>query len=283
MSMTGAIRPRSGPEIVDGAIQVVRQHYLPLVTITTIGYVPFVVIQIVAFRGVLAAAAGTTRIFPVRAWGLGPGLYFAFAILWGALIDLTLIMAAADAHAGGSIDIAGVFRRALPHAGPTLVAIVIKYVLIAIFAALCVTPLAFLAAPGSLFLPLFAVVVCALIYGALYLLALLFVTTPAIALEGRGPIAGVRRSVALSRTHVRHIMVAMVLAYLIYFVGQSPSFILAAGGARTVVQFLSVATTILLFPIVSVTRMLTYYDARIRVEGYDLELMAQSIAVTGAP
>jgi hypothetical protein len=272
-------RPRSVAEIVDAAIQLIRHHYLSLVTVTAIGYVPYTVVQMTVFRRVVAAA-GAGAILQSSPSVMA--VYYAFTLLWSALIDLTLTVAVSDAYLGRSIEVAAVFNRALPRATPTVVATILKYALIGVWGAVCLWPFVVPTLASSRIFLVALVGVCMFIAGGCYLVGLLFATTAAVVLENAGPLAALRRSAQLSKGRIGHVVGALTLAYGIYFLGLFPIVLLAARGDRTLAHFLSVGATILLFPIVSTTRVLLYYDARIRTEGYDLELMAQRLGAAGA-
>jgi len=41
---------------------------------------------------------------------------------------------------------------------------------------------------------------------------------------------------------------------------------------------LTVAASILAYPMFAITEMLLYYDARVRNEGYDIEMMAEGLS-----
>jgi hypothetical protein len=251
MSTTTAFRPRSVTEIVDAAIQVVRRNYVPLITVVAVAYVPFLILQMTAFRALLAAA--TTGQF-LQLSGAQLVAYWAVSVVWFALIDSAVIVAAADAYLGRPVDVASTFRRALPRIGATVVAIVIKFMAIGFAIVFFVIP-------------------------AFYVVALFYAVPCTTVLERAGPIAGLQRSVQLSRGLKGHVLLTLILVYGLYFVLiGGASLIFAMIGNRVAIQVFSALATILIYPFVPTVQMLLYYDARIRKEGYDIELMAQGVA-----
>jgi len=289
MSTTDASRHRPATEIVDNAIQLVRRNYLPLITVAAVGYLPFTVILMTVFRREVAAVGTGTvlamLVLPMP--GLRVAAYYAFVLLWSALIDLSLTVAVSDAYWGRLIDTAAVFRRALPRAGPTLIALIIKYSLIPVGGLLCLLPLVaftrLTGPPESVRLFLTGAFLCLVAAGACYTFARLFAATAGIVLEHTGPVAALRRSAKLSRHRGRHVVGGLALAYGLYLVCVSPVILLAADRVPALIPFLSVGASILLVPILTATRVLLYYDARDWSEGFDVERIAQSTGVHAKP
>ncbi len=263
MSSTTAYRPRSVTEIVDAAIQIVRRNYVPLITVVAAAYVPFLVLQMTAFRGLmtqLAPTQSTARVFATLSTRQ-LGLYYAVSIVWFALIDAAVTVAAADAYLERPVDVAGAFRKAAPRVGAAVVAILIKYMLIIVGFAL-------------------------FFVGGPWFVAMFFAVPATVVLERNGPLAGLQRSAHLSRQLKGHILLSLILVYGLYFVlifGAGIGFASLGGGNQTAVQLFSAVTTILVYPFVPTVQMLLYYDARIRKEGYDIELLAQRVGAPSMP
>ena len=69
-----------------------------------------------------------------------------------------------------------------------------------------------------------------------------------------------------------------LLAFLIFFVVYFAVAIVAAMiGSMVITTILTVIASILAYPMFAITEMLLYYDARVRNEGYDIEMMAEAI------
>jgi hypothetical protein len=129
----------------------------------------------------------------------------------------------------------------------------------------------------------------------LMLLAMLFfyirllLSTQAIVLEGRGPLAGISRSWRLvGQSFWRSlgiVLLVFVFAYVVSLIVQLPVLaILAFSGVLlsnpALYQGINVLMTylalIVILPLQFIIFTLLYYDLRIRKEGYDLELIAEA-------
>jgi hypothetical protein len=200
-----------------------------------------------------------------------------------------LTVAASDAYNGRAIDAMAVIRRALARTASTLIAGIIKYTMIFSYCALCVGAYLLMAAQGAPQViggELFAAVVITFlglaVGGALYLQAVFFAVTPAVTLEGKGPVEGLRRSLQLSRHLRRHVLGGLALVYTVYFLALTSIASLPDGWAAAGYG-LFFGLTILISPTLSATRVMLYYDARIRIEGYDLDqLLARSASVASS-
>ncbi len=113
---------------------------------------------------------------------------------------------------------------------------------------------------------------------------------PVIVVEEVGPIAGVRRSWRLMRPRFWGVLGISLLAGLItsvlggvlstvpsiaaFVVGLEHGWILLAAGA--------ILASLVSSPIVAIAATLLYFDARIRNEGFDLQIIATELSGTGA-
>ncbi len=116
--------------------------------------------------------------------------------------------------------------------------------------------------------------------GAIVAMAFFLVTAPAIALEGLGPLKGMKRSWSLTSRRLMPVMglgvgsgvVAYVLGQALnavtdllgLFVGLRVGWIIVAAGRA--------ATGLVIVPIVALSTVLCYLDLRVRLEALDLEL-----------
>ena len=86
------------------------------------------------------------------------------------------------------------------------------------------------------------------------------------------------RSATLSRGRKWHILGTSLLAFLIFIVVYIGVVIVASLiGNMVITTVLAVATSITAYPMFAITEMLLYYDARVRNEGYDIEMMTEAI------
>jgi hypothetical protein len=114
---------------------------------------------------------------------------------------------------------------------------------------------------------------------------------PCVVIEGAGPVAAVRRSVALVRGRFWRVLgilalgllVSGIVAQIVSLPFQIPGDV---WGAWIGVTFASVGTAVaslLLTPLASGLVVLLYFDGRIRKEGYDLELLVTQLEASQRP
>jgi hypothetical protein len=122
-------------------------------------------------------------------------------------------------------------------------------------------------------------------------MAFFICTTPAVVIEGLGPINGMRRSVALVRPRFWPVLGIAVMSGLMAglltsilgvpftlageLVGLRWGFILIAAG--------SIVPALVASPFVSIVAALVYFDGRIRHEGFDLQMIARDLGHDTAP
>jgi hypothetical protein len=132
----------------------------------------------------------------------------------------------------------------------------------------------------------FAVVtVVAGIPAALGVMALSVAVAPAVVVEELGPIQGVRRSWSLMRRRFWPVLGIALLAGLISNVlgqvlGVVPTFaglIVGLEWGWILLALGAILTALVTTPIVAIVATLQYFDARIRFEGFDLQVIAAEI------
>ena len=121
--------------------------------------------------------------------------------------------------------------------------------------------------------------------GALVPMAFLVCTTPALIVEGLGPIRAMRRSFALVRPRFWPVLgiavVSGIIAWLLTSILGGP-FTLAGElvGLRwgfLLVALGSILPALIAAPFVSIVATLIYFDGRIRHEGFDLQMIARGL------
>jgi MFS family permease len=136
---------------------------------------------------------------------------------------------------------------------------------------------------------LFALVtVVAGIAGALAVMALSVAVAPAVVVEELGPIRGIRRSWSLMRRRFWPVLGIALLAGLISNVlgqvlGVVPTFagvIVGLEWGWILVAVGAILTALVTTPIVAIVATLQYFDARIRFEGFDLQVIAAELGPT---
>jgi hypothetical protein len=239
-----ALRPRSPTELVDAAFQVLRAHYPQFVMCSAIAYLPWLITDIVRASDPASLAIPDLG----RTLLLGLVMWLSFAVM-----NSVLIACAAQAYLGEPIHVASAVRKAVVRAPAVLVGATLRFILIGF---------AFL----FLFLP------------ALYPAARFFAVTPAILLEGKGPLEAFSRSSELSRGRKWHVLLTIGLVFVIYLVLLLGIFAVLQIVSNLLVQVIVTALfTILVYPVVAITETLLYYAPRIKHEGLDIELMAGAL------
>jgi hypothetical protein len=252
-----ALRPRSVTEIVDAAFQIFRANAPALVMCSAIAYLPTLVLRSFLLRDLQSLGTpDASRMGDVF-------LHTLYSLLAGivsyALMTATLTICTSQAYLGEEVDVALAVRRVVSRLLPFLVATLFVSML---------TLVGFI----FLFVP------------AIYVTARYFAIAPAMLLEDRGILGAMSRSSELSMGRKWHILNTLGLVILIYFVVLAGLSLVAAMLGGVVVQaILGAIVTICIYPVIAITGVLLYYDARIQSEGLDIELMADALGPVATP
>jgi hypothetical protein len=253
------LRPRSATELVDAAFQILRSHYGQLVVCSAIAYVPMLLLRLFVIGDTTRylggdPAAAQAGMFLTTLWTM-LGSLVTYSLMSAVLVVLT-----SQAYLGDAVDVGTAVRRVVPRVVPVLLASVIRSVLFII-------GFIFLIAPGF------------------WVLARYFAVVPAIVLEEAGTLRSFSRSAELSSGRKWHILGTLVLVTIIYYLlVVGVSLVGAVTGNFVLQTTISSIGTILVYPVVAITEALLYYDARIRSEGLDIELMTDALdAPSGLP
>lgn len=240
-----ALRPRSSTEIVDASFQILRAHYLQFVMCSALAYAPWLIVQVLIVSNPTLASTFGVGVSVL----LVLGVWFAFA-----LMSAVTVVCASQAYLGEPVDVGTAIRRALPRLPRVLLAATLRYLLMGLGAFL-------------------------LLVGMFYVWARFFAVTPLVVLEETSVGESFSRSSALSQGRKWHVLVTMGLVILIYWViaigVQVVATIVSAN--LIVLTIIAAFTTILVYPVIGITEALVYYDARIKSEGLDIELMAGAL------
>jgi hypothetical protein len=280
------LRPRLASEIVDGAFQLYRRHFPALVTLSAVVFAPYVVLQLLLVGGVDATPSiAETLILAALAW------------VFGSIADAAVVLSVSNSYLRDDPDAGGALRQTIARMGTVLLAVGAKWGIIAggmavtLIAGSMVSALVVggTAAAGSVAptaLLVFAVVGLMFLISvplALFFWARYFAVPATVMLEGVGVRAGLRRSRALSRGYKRKVLGALGISTLVLLVMQialGAAFSLVPG--PSVIRFLlGQSVTVIAYPVLSIIATLLYYDARIRKEGFDIEVMAAELGAPG--
>lgn len=244
---------------------------------------------------------------PLGSFATFYGIVFGVAIFQGLIVQSLITGALANAisrsYLGSPISILGAYgfglRRYLSLIASSLVLLLIGMLVFALFGACAFGAVIVLvrnvggrlAFAGTLLGVLVLVILVVLLIPVILFFFIRFVlATQAIVLEGRGPLSGLGRSWRLiSKSFWRALLVFVLVIILSYLVSVIPSLLLTfglnlfSGGSPTNMlrnqalgSFVAQLGLIIGLPLLFSIYTLLYYDLRIRKEGYDLELMAQT-------
>jgi hypothetical protein len=242
------LRARSATEIVDAAFQLYRRDALTYLFVAALCYAPILVLQLL----VLGPASELEEQVSRLTFG------YSFAIAFGYWVSVSLMSAviirlASEDYLGRKLEPVVAVRDAVVKLPAVMVAFLLKYILMLL----------------GLFL---------FLVGLLYMLARYFAITAAIVIEGRGVFTAFGRSAVLSRGRKLHILATLLLSFLIFLIVYFAAVFLASVVSSIVVMtVLTTAASIVVYPMFAITEMLLYYDARVRSEGYDIEMMAEGL------
>jgi len=272
--------------IFDRAFMIYRNNFLRFVTIVAIIEVPLALLSIASNSWVRtmtparrsagferATAHPDTRVAsrtyessapaPTVSGAAGQLLTVLLLLVGNMLCQAALIKNVSEAYLGNEITIGQAYRFALPKALTLLLATICVGLVVGLGFLLLVVP-------GIIF--------------ALWF----FLTTPAIVVENRSATDGMSRSKALVAGNLGKVFAVGFLVQVITVIISVPLGYVAgrAGGVffanSAVLQtfLIRLATTlsqVLVMPISAAAFILLYYDLRIRKEGFDLQMLAQSM------
>ena len=313
-------------DMFDAAFKLYRQHFLTFVGIVALLQIPMAIAQFVVQISFGNAALENWLRFSTRAPRLAPGqnpfdlmpfndilTIIAIGLITSAiqyllvnsLISGALASAIARSYAGQPVAILESyrfgFRRFFALVGASLLTFALGALLFGLVFGGSFGGIVLLLANGNrangvlagvlIFFLMLALFVL-LGIGALYIYTRLLVTTQAIVLEDRGPLAGMARSWRLVRgAFWRTLAIMVLMGILVYIIAAIPTAItsfaltLTSGNALSNLVRNQIITTlmaqigqILVLPLQLAIYTLLYYDLRVRKEGYDLELMARQAA-----
>jgi len=247
-----AYRARSATELIDATFQLLRRNAAAFFTLSAMFTIPNTILQSILMRPTF----GQPQPLGTAGPGLGGfGAYYLCALALGALFHTAMMMATSEAYLGKPVVVANDLQRALPK-------------VVVVFLAYFLTTLAV------------AVGVLGFFIGAIYVWLLFFAVPSAVIFENASIGTAFSRSIALSKGLKGHIFLTLFLAGVIYLVGYFIIIFVASllvgisPYAQLIVMALGLTLIVPVFPIVAV---LVYYDARIRKEGFDIQLMAQAV------
>jgi len=258
-------------DILDFSIKVYLRHFIVLLAAFALPYLPAHLAQ-TAFQAAGPATLETVFQSPAR---IAPWLGAGLAALLAYLIAYPFALAAttqgiSEAYLGRRPTLRSCYTGVLKRFWPLLGAVLLSTIIIM----------------GGFVLLMIPGIYLAIIY--------LFIA-PVVVLEGRSVWDGLRRSAALVQGYFWKCLVVVVIVRIMISVLSSIvimplSFLLMAGifkqgeptwQMQVVLSTVTGGLNFLLGPFEVVARTLLYYDLRIRKEGFDLQVMAESLGLAG--
>ena len=275
-----ALRPRSAIEIVDTSFTIWRRNFGQM---TIIGIAATVPVVLALVFGVGSMFVGFGRTFDESKLLSMMPMFLAFVVLlvlWMAVVDGAMTIAAGDAYHGREVSAASALRGAVAKSGTLVLSNVLRTLAVVLLAGVGGVAIALLGKANAVIAALLMVVlaVCAIL-----LFARLFATTNAVVFENRGASESLSRSFALSAGSAWRIFGVILLAYLVLLVAQIAIGVTVQVLISSILRSPVVASMVgnvlgaLLYPFLSIVLMVLYFDQRIRKEGYDLDVMSSGI------
>jgi hypothetical protein len=127
------------------------------------------------------------------------------------------------------------------------------------------------------------------ILGQMVIIALFVAVAPVLVIEELGPMRAMRRSAGLMRPRLWHVLGAAILSGLLAGVlsgvlGGIPlmlTLLLGPSFGWVITALAGIVAGLLTTPFVAIVATLLYFDARIRREGFDLEVLAGELGAHG--
>ena len=255
---------------MDAAFQLYKRDALEYVLMAAIPYAPLILAQLIFFRG---TAFGATA--QINASAAGESVVFLVSILAYTLMSAVLSRFSSDVYLERPTGLAPVIQAVLKLV-PRLIGASILFAL--------VFSVGFLPAVVGGVLTSGILIFLGVAIGfvwVFYCVARYFAIFQLIVLENRSIVEAFTRSSALSKDRKGHILLTLFLVFLIFgMLSSAVGFIALIAGSVTLSVVLQTLYTVVAYPLVGITQMILYYDARIRAEGFDIEVMTGSL---GAP
>jgi hypothetical protein len=283
------LRPRSATEIIDAAFQLYRQEFIPLLTLSTLSYLPQLILSVVQLS--LVPSSGQLDFNNVSVAVVYAATLLC-QLLWYGVLTCSVILGVSERIMGRAPEPLDVMRRVLRRFWPILRAVILKGLIMFgfVFGILLVVgiPIGLIGAFSGVG-PLTMLAALPFVLAAMaWVLARFFAVPGVTILESLGARESLKRSSQLSDGLKWKIVISLVLVYLIMgaLIGASV-IVVYLTGASVLAQIAVGIGSLLVHPLIAATIVFLYYDARIVKEGYDLELMESELsperAETAAP
>ncbi|HVD06125.1 MAG TPA: hypothetical protein VNB89_08915 [Gemmatimonadaceae bacterium] len=282
------LRPRSAIEIVDTAFTIWRRNFGQMTIIGIAATVPIVLALVLGLGSLFTAGMTGKSINEGAILSMVPMIlvFVVILVLWMAVVDGAMTLAAGDAYFGREVSAASALRGALSKGGTLVLSNILRMLTIGGAAVVGGIVIALLGRANGAIAVLLIVVLSVLM---LLLFARLFATTNAVVFENSGASESLNRSFALSKDSAWRIFGVILLSYVVLIVAQIAIGLTVQVVISMVLRSPMVASMVgnvigaLLYPFLSIALMVLYFDQRIRKEGYDLDVLSDGLPKSPAP
>lgn len=260
--MEARFEPMSIGRILDQVFRIYKDHFIRFIAIIAVIQIPISLVSLL-YQILFTKLNTATETGAVVVMLLSTVPMLFLALLGQTLGSGALARSVAETYLGHDMSVGQVYRHVLPK--------LLTLILVAILVGLCVgVGFLLLVVPGVIFSLWFAL------------------TTPAIIMEDLNATAGMSRSRALVQGNLGKVFAIGFLVFVLAFVISMP---FQFGGALLVgfvakgnqplslliTQISQMIGQIIGMPVGAIASILLYYDLRIRKEGFDLQMMVESM------
>ena len=230
-----ALRPRSGPELLDAAFQFWRENFKLLCTVVAAAFVPIIVLEM------LASAQPDNGLFGLLS-RIGGGVFEAMA-------SAAVIAVVSERYMGREVTAGEALQKVWSR-------IVTIFATSFIYGLIVFVGLVLLIVPGF------------------YFACKYFAMMPAVVIEGLDSSSSQKRSSTLTQGSKWRVLGLIVVAWIIYFVLLAIAAAIVQTTMRGMTGIVATRLLVVpIYPFLGILVTLLYYDLRIRNEGLDLDLM----------
>jgi len=257
--------PMTVGQILDRTFRLWRANFVRYIAMVAVVLVPLRIVQFFWQTALIGAANARDPSLAVPI--IGAIVVIILAVVGQNLSRAALMKSISESYLGGEATVGQSYRAILPRLGGVILASVMVGLVVGLGFLLLVVP--------------------GIIFSLWYAL-----TIPVLILEGSKAGASMGRSRALVSGNLGKVFVLALVVFLItWIIGAAFGLIgrqvgLAVSGQSVrlltfVSSLFSLVSEILTVPISAAAYILLYYDLRIRKEGFDLEMLAQSLRTKG--
>lgn len=263
--MEPKFEPMSIGRILDQAFRIYKNRFIRFIAIIAVIQIPISLVRMLT-QTLFIEQEFSDEAVSINIVLAGSNLFMIFLMMLGqTLCSGALTRSVAETYLGHDMSVGQAYRHVLPK--------FLTLILASVLVSICVGfGFLMLVVPGVIFSLWFAL------------------TTPAIIMEDLGATAGMSRSRTLVKGNLGKVFAVGFLAFVLMLVitlpfGFAGSLLtrMVAQDNRTIAIFISqlceTLGQLITTPIGATTSILLYYDLRIRKEGFDLQMMIESMDV----